>query len=144
MLKKCIDDLKMHSECVIIFWCKVLKIFRGRPQTPTCRRGWPPPPPSPFQRYAPQWIRLHWTLVPRPPAVEVLDPLLFYEYNCRCILNYWNDYGMFIFYNGSSLEMHQLFSSKQTHITTKQDNYSQRAWYLYLLDHTKIVSGAPK
>ena len=23
-------------------------------------------------------------------------------------------------------------------------NYSQRAWYLYLLDHTKIVSGAPK
>ena len=26
-----------------------------------------------------------------------------------------------------ALEIHQLFSSKQTHKTTKQDNYSQRA-----------------
>ena len=31
---------------------------------------------------------------------------------------------MSIFYNGASLEIHQLFSSKQTHTTTKQDNYS--------------------
>ena len=36
------------------------------------------------------------------PAVKVLDPPLLYEYNCRCILDYWNDYGMFIFYKGKS------------------------------------------
>ena len=48
----------------------------GGPRTPTCGRGWPPPPPSPFRRFTPQWsLRLHWSLVP-PPAVEVLDPPL--------------------------------------------------------------------
>ena len=59
-----------------------------------------------------------------PPAVEVLNPPLFYEYNCRRILNFEIiDYGMFIFYNGSPLEIRQIFSSKQTNMTTKQDNY---------------------
>ena len=141
--KTCIDYLKMHSECTILM--QISLIFRGRPPDPNLREGVtpsPPPQPSPLRRYAPQWsLRLHCSLVPPTPAVEILDPPLFYEYNCRCILDYLNDYDMFIFYK---LEIHQLFSSKQTHRTTEQDNYSQRAWYLYLLDHTKIVSGAPK
>ena len=81
-------------------------------------------------------------LCPHPP-VEFLDPPLFYEYNCRFILDYSNDYGIFIFYNGSSLEMHQLFSPKQTHMITKQDTYSQRASYVYCIC-TQIVSGAQK
>ena len=25
------------------------------PRTPTCGKGWPPPPPSPFRRFVPQW-----------------------------------------------------------------------------------------
>ena len=65
--KTCIDYLKMHSECTILM--QFLKKIPGEaPRTPTCGRGWPPPPPSPFRRFAPQWsLRLHWSLVPPPP-----------------------------------------------------------------------------
>ena len=35
----------------------------GDPRTPTCGRGWPPPPPSPFRRFAPQWSLRLQTLV---------------------------------------------------------------------------------
>ena len=54
----------MHSECTILM--QFLKKIPGEaPRTPTCGRGWPPPPPSPFRRFAPQWsLRLHWSLVP--------------------------------------------------------------------------------
>ena len=57
----------MHSECTILML--FLKKFPGEaPRTPTCGRGWPPPPPSPFRRFAPQWsLRLHWSLVLPPP-----------------------------------------------------------------------------
>ena len=62
--KTCIDYLKMYSECTILM--QFLKKFPGEaPRTPTCGRGDPPPPPSPFRRFAPQWsLRLHWSLVP--------------------------------------------------------------------------------
>ena len=64
MQKTCIDYLKMHAECTILM--QFLQKFPGEaPRTPTCGRGWPPPPPSPFRRFAPQWsLRLHWSLVP--------------------------------------------------------------------------------
>ena len=127
---------KMHSECTILMQISQKEI----PRTPACGREWPPPPFGATRISEAFGFISH--LCPR--AVAVLDPSLFYEFNCRCILNYWNDYGMFIFYNGSLLEIHQCLSSKQTNMTTKQDNYSQRAWYFYLLDHTKIVSRRSK
>ena len=54
----------MHSECTILM--QISQNFQGEtPRTPTCGRGLPPPPPSPFRRFAPQRsLRLHWSLVP--------------------------------------------------------------------------------
>ena len=66
------NALRMHH-----FDANFSKLSGEDPRTPTCGRGSPPPPPSPFRRYAPQWsLRLHWSLVPPPPAVGVLDPPL--------------------------------------------------------------------
>ena len=128
MLKTCIDYLKMHSECTILM--QISHNFPGEIPDPHLRGSPDPSPTFPLSalRASVKHSAILVTCAPPPPipptpAVEVLDPPLFYEYNCRCIL----DYGMFIFYNGSSLEKHQFFSSKQTHMTTKQDNYSQRA-----------------
>ena len=71
----CIDYLKMHSECTILM--QFLKKFPGEaPRTPTCGRGWPPTPPSPFRRFAPQWSLRASLVTCAPPAVEVLDPPL--------------------------------------------------------------------
>ena len=39
------------------------KNFPGRPPGPHLRKGWPPPPPSPFRRFAPQWSLRLQTLV---------------------------------------------------------------------------------
>ena len=64
----CKKRVLIISECTqnAPFWCNFSKKFRGRPPgPPTCGRGWPPPRPSPFRRFAPQWsLQLHWSLVP--------------------------------------------------------------------------------
>ena len=67
----------MHSECTILM--QISHDFPG--ETPG-----PPHHPPPFGAHAS--VKPSASLVTGvPPAVEVLDPPLFYEYNCR-ILDY--------------------------------------------------------